>query len=98
MASQTDDEQPITGDRLLPVLKPGFASSEPIEEDPEPQAPSISHAHYDGCTDEEAADVWESETLCRRCLCAGVCAIARATTQGSLTVVSRCLAYLPASG
>lgn len=76
------------------LLKPGFASAEPEEVI---QSPDIGSAHYDGMTDTEARVTWERETLCTRCLCAGVCAVAGASA-APLVAVTRCLSYLPTPG
>jgi len=77
-------------------IRPGFASEEQAE-DAEPLPKNLEVAHYGGVTDVEAAGIWEAETLCLTCLCAGVCRIAVGTRE-PLVVVSRCLAYLPTSG
>lgn len=79
-----------------PILRPGFAS----EEEPNPEEVIESpagHAHYNGLTDVQAAEAYEKETLCVRCLCAGVCVVAMGA-KAPLAVVSRCLSFLPASG
>ncbi len=79
-------------------LRPGFASEDPTEAEELPPLPkNLEVAHYGGITAEEATKIWEAETLCLSCLCAGVCKIAAGTTE-PLVVVSRCLSYLPTSG
>lgn len=80
----------------MSVLRPGFASAEPEEAQERIESP-IGHAHYDGLTDVEAAETFKRETLCGRCLCAGVCRVA-AAAEGPMVVVSRCLSFIPGNG
>jgi len=79
------------------VLRPGFASEEPEPEEPAIDMTRAEAAHYGGLTESQAAETWARETLCRTCLCQGVCRVA-AAAEGPLVTVSRCLSYLPGSG
>lgn len=80
------------------VLRPGFASEEP-ESAPNGQkdgavedVPRVTG--YEDVHEQDAAELWQSETLCVTCMSAPVCRHAEGMHE-ALVVVSRCLAYLP---
>lgn len=70
-------------------------------EDPEPVVPPdpsrVGRAHYAGMSEVEAAKTFHKESLCVSCFMSAMCKVA-AGVESSLTVVSRCLAYLPPEG
>lgn len=79
---------------------PTLGDASPREPSPEPEinpAGRMGTAHYAGISEEDAAKVWESETLCVSCLVGPMCCVG-IKVQEPLIVVSRCLAYLPRSG
>ena|SRR3990172_2493693 len=57
----------------------------------------VGFAHYDGMSNEEATKTFREECLCAHCFLLPMCKVS-AVIQESLTVVSRCLAYLPDNG
>ncbi len=77
-------------------LRPGFASEEPEpEEEEQPDlTPKMAAAHYAGMSEQEAADVYNAETLCTSCLHLPVCKVAE-QAEKSLSVITRCVAYIP---
>lgn len=79
------------------TLRPGFASEEPDDdlEEPGPDPKTLmGQAHYAGMTPEEADAAFSAETLCTTCVCAPVCRVAEPAAK-SLSVISRCVAFLP---
>lgn len=68
-----------------------------VAELPDPGS-RVGFAHYADVDPDEATEIFRRETLCVSCLSSTVCRIAAGVDQGSLTVVSRCLAYLPVGG
>jgi hypothetical protein len=70
-------------------------------EDPEPiilsDTSRVGRAHYEGMSEVEAVKTFHEESLCGSCFMSAMCRVA-VGVDSSLTVVSRCLAYLPPEG
>jgi hypothetical protein len=55
-----------------------------------------NNAHYVGMSETEAAKVFNAETICVNCVCSPMCIVAK-NIENTLTVISRCLAYVSIS-
>lgn len=75
--------------------RPGSASYEPDESlESIDYSSRLATAHYANQIESEAQETWKVETICFTCACSPVCRISNGI-QDSLTVISRCLAYIP---
>jgi hypothetical protein len=78
-------------------IVPGFASAEvEVPEEEQAELPvDFRKAYYNGVDDQQAGEIWKSETLCGKCIHAPVCKHFEGMGD-ALISVSRCLAYIPA--
>lgn len=74
------------------VPRVGSASEDSESSPPDPSR--VGRAHYAGMSELEAARVFHEESLCVSCFMSAMCRVASGV-EVSLTVVSRCLAYIP---